>query len=137
MDKCCWNCGHYRDGKCYCQEEINYDDIHTNTNIGDYIYDMVEEGEIDQLINESETFTKGYEISDTLENFKLTKKQKKDLKDELIQIMEEKLDEFKNNFLYLFINKYKNKTIEIDIEKPVNVFKVNNPKEFYCSRYWE
>jgi len=136
MDKCCLNCGHYRNGKCYCCEEIDFDDIHTNTNIGDYVYDMVEEGEIDHLINESETFTKGYEISDTLENFKLTKKQKEDLKDELIQIMEEKLDEFKNRFSSMFINKYRNKTIEIDIEEPLNIFKVNNPRYFYCSKYW-
>ncbi|MBO7043562.1 hypothetical protein J6W34_03335 [bacterium] len=135
MDKCCWNCGHFRDGKCYCQEEINFDESSTSMNIGDYIYDMVEEGKIDSIIDEAEDFTNDYNL-DCLENHKLTKKQKEEIKKEIIEIMEEKLDDFKSDFSGLFINRFQNLSVEINLEEPVNIFKVNNPKEFYCSRYW-
>lgn len=133
MDKCCWNCGHFRDGKCYCQEEISFDESSIKFDIGDSMWDMVEEGEIDSLIDESQDFTNEFNF-DCLENYKLTKKQREELKKELIEIMEEKLDDFKSDFSSLF--KYKKKEVEIELEEPVNVFKVNNPKEFYCSRYW-
>ena len=135
MNKCCMNCGHFRDGKCYCQEEINFDESSTSMNIGDYIYDMVEEGEIDSLIDEAEDFTNEYNL-DCLENYKLTKKQREEIKKEIIEIMEEKLNDFKSDFSGLFINRFQNLSVEINLEEPVNVFKVNNPKEFYCSRYW-
>ena len=134
MNKCCMNCGHYRDGKCYCQEEINFDESNIRFDIGDSMWDMVEEGEIDSIIDESQDFTNEYNF-DCLENYKLTKKQREELKIELVEIMEEKLDDFKSDFSSLF--KHKKKEVEIELEEPVNVFKVNNPKEFYCSRYWE
>lgn len=134
MNKCCMNCGHYRDGKCYCQEEINFDESNIRFDIGDSMWDMVEEGEIDSIIDESQDFTNEYNF-DCLENYKLTKKQREELKKELVEIMEEKLDDFKSDFSSLF--KHKKKEVEIELEEPVNVFKVNNPKEFYCSRYWE
>ena len=133
MDKCCQNCGHFRDGKCYCQEEINFDESNIRFDIGDSMWDMVEEGEIDSLIDESQDFTNEFNF-DCLENYKLTKKQREELKKELVEIMEEKLDDFKSDFSSLF--KHKKKEVEIELEEPVNVFKVNNPKEFYCSRYW-
>lgn len=132
MDKCCLNCGHFRDGKCYCQEEINFDESNVKIDVSDYLFDMVEEGEIDEMIDEAESFTN--ENFDCLENYKLTKKQKEELKKELVEIMEEKLDDFKSDFSRLL--KYKNKEANIELENPVNIFKVNNPKEFYCSRYW-
>lgn len=133
MDKCCLNCGHYRDGKCYCQEEINFDESNVRIDVSDYLFDMVEEGEIDEMIDEAESFTDGYNF-DCLENYKLTKKQKEELKKELFEIMEEKLDDFKSDFSRLL--KYKKKEANIELEEPLNIFKVNNPKEFYCSRYW-
>ena len=59
MNKCCMNCGHYRDGKCYCQEEISFEEGSIGSiDIGDYMYDIVEEGEIDSLIDESQKIIK-------------------------------------------------------------------------------
>jgi len=133
MDKCCLNCGHYRDGKCYCQEEINFDESNVKLDIGDYLWDMVEEGEIDEIIDEAEGFTNDYNF-DCLENYKLTKKQKEELKKELVEIMEEKLEDFKYDFSKLL--KYKSKEVNIELEEPLNIFKVNNPRYFYCSKYW-
>ena len=67
----------------------------------------------------------------------MTKKQREELKKELIEIMEEKLYDFKSDFSSNFISKYNSFDVELNLKEPVNVFKVNNPKEFYCSRYWE
>ena len=133
MDKCCQNCGHYRDGKCYCQEEINFDESNVRIDVSDYLFDMVEEGEIDEMISEAESFTNEYNF-DCLKNYKLTKKQREELKKELVEVMEDKLDDFKSDFSRLL--KYKNKEANIELENPVNIFKVNNSIEFYCSRYW-
>lgn len=45
--KCYYYCGYFRDGKCYCQDEINFDETNIKFGLGDYLWDMVEEGNSD------------------------------------------------------------------------------------------
>ena len=134
MKNCCFYCGHYRDGKCYCNND--FEPINGNNNMSptkSLLVKFFEDGYADDIIRES---LPDFEISEEylFDEMKVSEKRKEILKKRIYEYYEDDLkidiiNEISDKLYTALLNR-------VDDDKENISIKIKNPFEFCCKNYY-